>query len=279
MNGICLRTKTTLLLLVLLVVTAGDLRAGPPFQTDDPEPIEFRHYEVYLFGTTDGTPVETDPVAPAFEANWGAAPNLHLHIILPFGAILPSNNPRYAPAGIGTKAYGFEDIELGAKYRFIKETKHRPEIGTFTMFEIPTGSYAKGLGVGRVWYKLPVWAQKSWGHWTTYGGAGYQIVPQTGYRNFTYGGWLLQRDIGKKLTLGAEVYSHGAEGIATAQTKSATMIDIGGYYYIRNPGLQILFAYGHTAFGQTENYAYLGLYHTWGSDKGKGLNGFLAHHL
>ncbi len=264
---------------LLAAMAAANLWAGPPFQTDDPEPIEFRHYEVYLFGAADATPVETDPVGPAFEANWGAAPNLHLHIILPFAAIIPSNNPRYLPAGVGPSAYGFQDIELGAKYRFIKETKHRPEFGTFTMFEIPTGSYAKGLGVGKVWYKLPIWAQKSWGHWTTYGGAGYQIVPQTGYRNFTYGGWLLQRDIGKKLTLGAEVYSHGAEGIATAQTRSATMIDIGGYYYIHNPGLQILFAYGHSAFGQTENYAYLGLYHTWGSEKGKGLNGFLAHHL
>jgi hypothetical protein len=264
---------------LLAAMAAANLWAGPPFQTDDPEPIEFRHYEVYLFGAADATPVETDPVGPAFEANWGAAPNLHLHIILPFAAIIPSNNPRYLPAGVGPSAYGFQDIELGAKYRFIKETKHRPEFGTFTMFEIPTGSYAKGLGVGKVWYKLPIWAQKSWGHWTTYGGAGYQIVPQTGYRNFSYGGWLLQRDIGKKLTLGAEVYSHGAEGIATAQTRSATMIDIGGYYYIHNPGLQILFAYGHSAFGQTENYAYLGLYHTWGSEKGKGLNGFLAHHL
>jgi len=29
-----------------------------------------------------------------------------------------------------------------------------------------------------------------------------------------------------------------------------------------------LFAYGHSVFGQTENYAYLGLYQTWGKDKG-----------
>jgi hypothetical protein len=266
-------------LLLLLVLATPKLWAGPPFQTDDPEPVDFRHYEIYFFGTTDGTPVETDPVGPAFEANWGAAPNLQLHIILPAGAILPSNNPRYFPAGTGPSAYGLEDMELGAKYRFIKETKHRPEFGSFTMLELPTGSYAKGLGVGKVWYKLPVWVQKSWGHWTTYGGAGYQIVRQTQYRNFTYGGWLLQRDLGKKLTLGAEVYSHGAEGLATAQTKSATMIDIGGYYYIRNPGLQILFAYGHTAFGQSENYGYFGIYHTWGSKPGKGLNGFLAHSL
>ncbi|MGB7590392.1 MAG: hypothetical protein WCD04_12265 [Terriglobia bacterium] len=269
--------KTTLFLLFMLAAT--NLWSGPPFQTDDPEPVEFRHYEVYLFGASDGTPVETDPVGPAFEANWGAAPNLQLHLIAPLGAVIPSNNPLYFPAGVGPSAYGLTDVELGAKYRFVKETKYRPQIGTFTMLEVPTGSYAKGLGVGKVWYKVPIWVQKSWGHWTTYGGAGYQIVPQTGYRNFTYGGWLLQRDIGKKLTLGAEVFSHRPEGLASPQTMSATMIDVGGYYYIRNPGLQILFAYGHTAFGQTENYAYLGMYWTWGSKPGKGLNGFLAHHL
>ena len=36
-------------------------------------------------------------------------------------------------------------------------------IGTFTMFEIPTGNADKGLGVGRTWYKLPIWVQKSFG--------------------------------------------------------------------------------------------------------------------
>ena len=262
------------------MLAATNLWAGPPFQTDDPEPMEFRHYEVYLFGGSDGTPVETDPVARRLKPTGALLPIFSCTSFVPFGAIVPSNNPMYFPAGVGPSAYGLTDIELGAKYRFIKETKHRPEFGTFTMLEIPTGSYAKGLGVGKVWYKLPIWAQKSWGHWTTYGGAGYQVVPQTGYRNFTYGGWLLQRDIGKKLTLGAEVYSHGAEGHCHCHRPCpATMIDIGGYYYIHNPGLQILFAYGHSAFGQTENYAYLGLYHTWGSEKGKGLNGFLAHHL
>ncbi len=55
------------------------------------------------------------------------------------------------------------------------------------------------------------------------------------------------------------------------------MIDVGGYYYIRNPGWQILFAYGHTAVGQRENYAYLGLYHTWGPEKKKETASFLNH--
>lgn len=273
------QTLLALCLLALALISSVSALAGPPFQTDDPEPVEFRHYEFYIFGSSDGTPVETDFSAPAAEFNWGAAPNLQIHVVLPLGAILPSGNPAYLPAGAGPNAYGLTDTEIGAKYRWVKETRYRPMIGTFTMVEAPTGSYSKGLGVGKTWYKLPVWLQKDWGPWTTYGGAGYEIVPQTDYRNFAYEGWLLQRDFGKKWTLGAEIFHHGVEGLATPQTRAATMIDFGGYYYFRNPGFQLLFAYGHSVAGQTENYAYLGLYWTWGSEKGKGLNGFLAHHF
>jgi len=262
-----------------IICAARPMVAGPPFQTDDPEPVDYRHYEFYVFAASDGTPVETDPVGPALEFNWGAAPNLQLHAILPFGAILPSDNPAYFPAGTGPMLLVLTDMELGAKYRFVKETKRRPMIGTFSMLEVPTGSYARGLGVGKVWYKVPIWIQKDWGHWTTYGGGGYQIVNQFQYRSFPYAGWLVQRDIGKKWTLGAEVFSHGPEGLATPQTRAAMMVDFGGYYYFRNPGFQLLFCYGHTVVGQPENYAYLGLYWTWGSKPGHGLNGFLAHHL
>lgn len=268
-----------LFLTLILAPMARPALAGPPFQTDDPEPVDFRHYEFYIFGGSDGTPVETDPIGPAAEFNWGAVPNLQIHVILPFGAILPSNNPVYTPAGFGPSAFGLTDVEIGVKYRWVQESKWRPMIGTFTMIEAPTGSYSKGLGVGATWYKLPVWMQKDWGHWTTYGGGGFTVVNQDHYKTFPYGGWLIQRDIGKKWTLGGEVYSHGAEGLATPQTKAATMADFGGYYYFRNPGFQLLFAYGHTIAGQLENYAYLGLYWTWGSKPGHGLNGFFEHHF
>lgn len=258
--------------LLTVLFASGVARAGPPFQTDDPEPIDYRNYEFYTFATSDGTGVETDPAGPAIEFNYGVLPNVHLHIIVPMAAILPSNNPRYAPSGTGPNEYGIGDIETGIKLRFIQEGKHRPMIGTFTMFELPSGDSRRGLGVGKVWYRLPLWLQKSFGPWTTYGGAGETVVPQTGYRNFTYGGWLLQRDIGKKLTLGTEVFSHGKEGLATPQTRTATLVDFGGYYYIRNPGFQVLFAYGHSIAGQTENYAYAGLYWTWGKKSDKDAN-------
>lgn len=232
--------------------------AGPPFQTDDPEPIEYQNYEFYTFATSDGTSIETDTSGPAVEFNWGAAPNLHLHIIVPAATIFPSDGPR---------AFGIGDIELGVKYRFVQEGKYRPQIGTFTMFEIPTGSAPRGLGVGKTWYKVPLWAQKSFGPWTTYGGGGATVFSVPGYRNYPFAGWLVQRDIGKKWTLGTEVFYHGPEGPLAPQTRPATLVDFGGYYKFRDPGFQLLFCYGHTAVGQAENYAYLGLYWTWGKKK------------
>ena len=88
-------------------------------------------------------------------------------------------------------------MELGVKYGFIKQTKRRPQIGSFTMFEIPTGSYSRGLGVGRVWYKLPIWVEKEFGPWSLCGGMGYTVVPQTQYRNYLYGGFLVKRESAK----------------------------------------------------------------------------------
>jgi hypothetical protein len=238
---------------------------GPPFQTDDPEPILFRNYEFYTFANSDGTRVETDTEGPAVEFNWGALPNVHLHIIIPASAISPSNNPSFAPAGVGPRAFGIGDIEMGIKYRFVQETKHRPMVGTFVMFELPSGNAQRGLGVGKTWYKLPLWVQKSFGPWTTYGGGGETVIRGVpGYRDYPFAGWLVQRDLGKKWTLGTEVFYHGPQGLATAQTRPATLLDIGGYYKFRDPGFQLLFCYGHTAVGQKETYAYLGLYWTWG---------------
>jgi hypothetical protein len=238
--------------------------AGPPFQTDDPEPVDLGHYEFYVFAASGSTPLETDPVRPAFEFNWGALPDTQLHAVLSFGGIEPANDSRYAPEGTGPSAYGLLDTELGVKYRFVQQTDTVPEVGIFPMVELPTGSASRGLGVGKTWYKLPLWIQKDWGPWTTYGGGGYQIVSQVGYSNFRYAGWLLQRDLGDKWTLGTELWYHGPEGPATPQTHSSTMVDVGGYYYFRKPAFQLLFSIGHSTIGQSETYAYLGLYWTWG---------------
>jgi hypothetical protein len=181
--------------------------------------------------------------------------------------VAPSNNPVYLPGGAGPTEFGLTDMELGAKIAFIKEGKRIPQIGSFTMFEMPTGNSNNGLGVGKVWYKLPIWLQKNSGKWLFDGGGGYQVVPQSGYRNFPYTGWLIKRELSEQWELGAELFAHGREGFAAAQTQASAMIDAGGYYHFKhNPNEQFLFCYGHSIAGQTENYAYVGMYWTWGKD-------------
>jgi hypothetical protein len=263
------RLCATLVAFLLFALAASRLhaQAGPPFQTDDPTPVDYGHYEFYVFGMVDGTPVELDPTGPAFEFNWGAVPTVQLHAILPLGAAIPLNNPVYAPAGAGPSAYGLSDMELGLKWGFLKQTAHRPQIGSFTMLELPTGNSDRGLGLGRVWYKLPLWIEKEFGPWSLVGGAGYTLIDQTQYRSYPYGGFLVKRVLGERLELSIESFSHAREGLAAAQTEASSMIDAGGYYHFKSPGLQLLFAYGHSIAGQTENYGYLGLYKTWGKDK------------
>jgi hypothetical protein len=263
---------------VLVMMGGGRARgqAGPPFQTDDPTSVELGHYEAYVFGAVDGTPAEMDAAGPAFEFNWGAIPNVQLHAIVPLGGVWPSNRPAYYPGGTGASAFGLTDTELGVKWGFIKQTRHRPQVGSFTMFEMPTGSYAKGLGVGKVWYKLPLWAEKEFGPWSLCGGMGYTVVPQVGYKNFLYGGVLLKRVVSERLEVSVEMFSHAREGFAAAQTEASAMVDAGGYYHFKSPGWQLLLAYGHSVAGQTENYAYLGMYKTWGKDKDKKDAGALS---
>jgi hypothetical protein len=217
---------------------------------------------MYAFELSDGTGKNaggTSLEAPAYEVNYGVVPNVQLHLILPLTA-------SFAPSG-GPTNFGIGDTELGAKIRFVKETKRIPEIGIFPFFELPSGNADKGLGVGATWYRMPLWLQKSWGQqdrqWTSYGGGGEAIVPQTGYKNYPFSGLLVQRQLATKLTLGTELFGHGAEGAAATSTRAATMLDLGGIYEFK-PGFDLLFAAGRSVYGQPETYTYLALYWTWG---------------
>jgi len=263
MNRLSARhTLGYLLAAATVFIFSNSAHAGPPFQTDDPEPVDYRHFEMYAFTLVDSTGHNaggTVLAAPAYEVNYGAAPNLQLHLVVPMTtAFQPMDGPTN---------FGISDVELGFKYRFVPETRHAPQVGIFPFFELPSGSADRGLGVGKTWYRMPLWLQKSWGdedhRWTTYGGGGYTIVPQDGYANFPFAGWLIQRDFSKKLMLGAELFGHGAEGEAATTARSSTMLDFGGTYEL-NDGFDLLFCGGRSIRGQPESYGYLALYWTWG---------------
>lgn len=241
--------KSTLrkLLLLAFVLLPCLAFAGPPFLTDDPEPVPLHHYEAYLFGTVDSSGGETFSQVPAFEFNVGAAPNLQLHMVVPGADLSPEGN------------FGIGDIELGAKYRFLTEKGKRPEIGAFPLIEIPSGNSQLGLGNGQVWARLPVWIQKTKGPWTTYGGVGYELNHAPGNKDSLFSGWLLQKQLAKWITLGGEIFYQSAQTVGARQT---TFLDGGGYYYF-TPDLQLLFMGGHTVDGESHTIGYLGLYYTW----------------
>jgi hypothetical protein len=244
--------------IALAIVSAfvGVAFAGPPFLTDDPEPVPFEHWEFYSFSTIDATHDNTGGVGPAFEFNMGALPDLQLHLVLPLAYASPADAP---------SNYGMGDWELGLKYRFMQETDHRPQVGIFPMLEIPAGDADRGLGNGQAWWKLPVWLQKSWGPWTTYGGGGYAVNPAPGQHNYCFGGWFLQRNFGEMLTLGGEVF---AQGLSSDAAGSFAVVNAGGFFKI-TPNLQVLFAGGYSVAGDVHTIGYLGLYWTGGFGKGE----------
>ena len=112
--------------------------AGPPFRTDDPEPVDYQHYEFYTFSTGMHVRGNTSGVSPAFEYNYGIVPNAHFHIIVPAVTF-------DAPAGMKAR-FGYGDTELGVKYRFIDEDKNgwRPQVGIFPITTLPNGSESRG---------------------------------------------------------------------------------------------------------------------------------------
>lgn len=196
--------------------------AGPPFRTDDPEPVGFDNFEFYTFTTGTRVTGDTAGVGPAFEFNYGPTENIQLHVVAPFGFDSPSGEPNH---------FGYSDTEVGVKYRFIQEDEKgwRPMVGIFPLVELPTGSENKGLGAGYTRVFLPVWLQKSFGSWDTYGGGGYWINKHrsTGDKNYWFMGWLLQNHVTKQLTLGGEIFHQTRDN---HEGKASTGFDVGGFY-------------------------------------------------
>jgi hypothetical protein len=225
--------------------------AGPPFVTDDPEPVEYRHWEIYLASQHAKDKDGWSGTAPHFEVNYGALPNLQLHLIAPLAYVKPEG---------GSSHYGFGDLELGAKYRFIQETDWRPMVGTFPIFDLPTGSSSRGLGSGQMRTFLPIWLQKNWGPWTTYGGGGYLINPGSENKDYWYAGGVLQRDLSEKVTLGGELFYTTPKSVGEG---SQTGFNVGGIFNFSEEH-HLLFSAGRDIHGPDRFLIYIGYQLTFG---------------
>lgn len=228
--------------------------AGPPFFTDDPEPIDYRHNEFYVFGTLDHADGASAIAGPAIEYNRGIAPNTQFHVVLPYAWNVP---------GQGATATGMGDVELGIKYRFVNIDDGGLQIGVFPMIELATGSARRGLGNGRTWYRLPLWVQKSIGNWTLDGGGGWIVNPAPGMVDASFGGALAQYTFNPRWTLGVELFRQNA---LAADQPGYTLLNAGGYLSF-SPHFSLLFSAGRSVAGARHTVAYLGSYWTWASPR------------
>ncbi len=185
-----------------LVATAalgmlGTAHGGPPFVTDDPEPVDYQHWEFYVASMDSKYNGDWSGTLPHFELNYGVIPDVQLHLIVPLAYDIPPQ---------GGAHYGLGDVELGTKFRFVHETNDLPQIAIFPLVELPTGSARDNLGNGHTQAFLPLWLQKSWGTWTAYGGGGYGVNSLSGSQNWEFVGAVLQKQVLSNLAVGAEIY-------------------------------------------------------------------------
>jgi hypothetical protein len=185
--------------LAALPLLASPVFAGPPFRTDDPEPVDFQHFEINMLSMGTETAGGWNGTLPGLEVNYGALPNLQLHAIVP---------QEYAAPTRGRTGFGLGDIELGAKYRFIApgEDDWFPQVGVFPLIEVPVGNQKLGFGTGHAQVFLPIWLQKDFDPWTVYGGGGYWIDPGIDNKNYSFFGVALWRKATAKLNVGVEVF-------------------------------------------------------------------------
>jgi hypothetical protein len=229
--------------LVLAGVAAPAL-AGPPYLTDDPVPTETDHWEIYGFTAGEGRRSNLDAES-GFDLNYGPIEGVQLTATLPLST---SHAPRE-----GWRA-GTGDVELGVKYRFFEHEKHGISAAIFPRVILPTSSIAIGEKTRLL---LPLWLGKDFGGGTSvFGGGGYEFNPGFGNHNFWQVAIAVTHDVGKQVSLGAEVARQGADTVGgTSQTRAGvgSIVKLGGPY-------ALLFSGGPTwADHRTGYHAYAAL--------------------
>jgi hypothetical protein len=234
------------LVFVLFISLSGSLKsyAGPPFGTDDPEPVGFRHWEYYLSSMDQFQPGFSTGTLPHFELNYGLIRGCQIHFELPMNYSVDKNKEF---------RYGYAFTEIGFKYRFYSSKDESFQVGTFPIFEVPTVKNTN-FSNNKLQVYLPLWLQKSFGRFTTYGGGGYWINPGDGNKNWIYAGWEIQYDISKHFTMGGELFYKSP---AINGTHSYVGFNIGGFVNFSEK-LHFIWSVGHSITNDHTTTAYAG---------------------
>ena len=225
-----------------LILLPAPAFAGPPYDTDDPEPTDLRHWEIYMFGGGARSGGAFDGSA-GLDLNYGAIENVQLT------ATVPVDFTR----GPGART-GFGDLELGVKYRFFQSEKAGLQIAIFPRLILPSSGRH---GSGKTGMLLPVWLQKDIGKWSLFGGGGYAINPGAGNRDYWQVAGAVTREVTPKLSIGGEVTHRGPDAVGA---KPTTTLGVGGIYRLKGP-LSLLASAGPSFGGRDGDkyHAYVAL--------------------
>jgi hypothetical protein len=202
-------------LVAAMLAIATPALAGPPYLSDDPEPTDFGHFEIYAFG--DGKTAREGTAGEAgIDFNYGAARDLQLTAVLPGG---------YDSAATGGTAVGLGNVELAAKYRFLHQESAGVDVSVFPRVFLPSSSSAVGPTHASVF--LPLWLEKDWGDWSAFGGGGCELNRGGGSKDFCLVGSVLTRQVLSDLQLGVELYHQTSD---TVGSRSSTSIGVGARY-------------------------------------------------
>jgi hypothetical protein len=197
--------------------------AGPPYRSDDPEPTDYKHYEIYAF--TNGI-VTQDGASGAggVDFNYGGAPNLQLTATLPVGYAV--NNP-------GAVLGGLSNIELAAKYRFLTQADFGLDVAIFPRVFLPSAS--SHVGQSHASFLFPIWMQKDWDKWSAFGGGGCEINRGGLSQDFCLAGLVITNQITSNLQVGLEIFHQTPDtqgGSATTSLGAGFRYDLNDHYHL-----------------------------------------------
>jgi hypothetical protein len=194
---------------LVMAAIANQVQAGPPYVSDDPEPTDYKHFEIYTF-TNGATTRDGTAGASGIDFNYGAAPDLQLTATVPAGFD--------RPVGGGTNI-GLSNIELAAKYRFLHQDGFGLDVSVFPRIFLPSGSSI--IGDNHASLLLPVWVQKDWnGGWSAFGGGGCTVTERRAV-DFCQTGAVLTYQLLPKLQIGAEIFHQTPDSSGMPSTTSA----------------------------------------------------------
>jgi len=187
----------------LVMASSLPARAGFPFNTDDPGTQGTGKIELDLFVQYSRFATGSSGSMPGVSFAYGVTDNFDVTLGVPI-AMAQTN-------GVGTKL-GIGDASTGFKWRLIDEDTNGwvPSFAIAPTVFWPSGSQARGTGLGYIRGYIPVWFGKTFGDLSVFTGGGINInqgtIDGVSQRNWWYAGLGATYQINDSWSAGAEVY-------------------------------------------------------------------------